>query len=97
MLNSKSETQNYKVVIDGKEWKYCLVIDKSGEEYGIEMKNIQNDSTAFLLPNVSENRDLVVNLILQMADAEVEPCHALNVIEDHIADCYTKRWGKALQ
>lgn len=93
MLQNGLRAKNYTVVIDGKEWKYCLAYDKSSEEYGVEMKNIQNDSTVFLLPNVSENRDLVIKLILQMADAEVEPCHALNVIEDYLADCYTKRWS----
>ncbi len=97
MLQNERRSDKYKMTLDGKEWRYSLISNADHSEYGIEIKDLQNGTVSFSCRDLSEEKDLVVNLLLLMAEQEVHPYHAMDVIQDYIADYYTVQYDKKLQ
>lgn len=76
--------------IYGKDFSYHIIVDPAEENdtYGIEILDLADHSVSFHLSDISEDLGIVQQLILLMAQEDVEPFHALNVIEDYLAGCY---------
>lgn len=91
MCGNKVTSDSCHWVVAGDEWNYRLTFDVCyiPSAYGIEISDRQNGTVAFALPGVSEDEILVKRMLLLMSDENVEPCHALDVIQDFIANYYT--------